>query len=290
MGYPSFCLSKPDLVLVEIHGVIGQTLLATERAIWKMCDGETMQVSLIHMQVTESPERNLEIAEQMLYKAADAGPQFISLPEYFPMPASLEDNTNIDALVDETHEPALQLLKRASKQIDAYIVGGTIFEKFRGKIYNTCLFLRNGKILGKYRKMHLTNWEKSVGLNVGSSFRVFETEFCKAGILICADIFYPRTLRRLTSLGAEVIFLPVSASRTHPYVKGHPLTEQRAKENTVFILKTGDTRSNSRGGNSAIISPWGILSQAKDEMNTKIVSVDLDITKLRKFRRATAPK
>ena len=131
---------------------------------------------------------------------------------------------------------------------------------------------------------------KNVGLNVGSTFRVFETEFCKAGVLICADVFYPRTVKRLASLGAEIIFLPVSASRTHPHVKGHPLTEQRAKDNKVFILKNGNTRSNSRGGNSAIISPWGILSQAKDEVNTKIVSADLDITKLRKYRRATAQK
>jgi predicted amidohydrolase len=57
--------------------------------------------------------------------------------------------------------------------------------------------------------------------------------------------------------------------------------------NKVFMLKNGNTRSNSKGGNSAIISPWGILNQAKDEMNTKIISADLDITKLRKYRLAT---
>ena len=249
-----------------------------------------MQVSLIHIQISDSPEKNLETAEKMLYRAADAGSKFICLPEYFALPASLEDNMHIEKIVEETREPAVQLLKRVSKEVDAYIVGGTIFEKFRGKIYNTCLFLKHGKILGKYRKMHLTKWEKKVGLNVGSTFRVFETEFCKAGILICADVFYPRTVKRLVSLGAEVIFLPVSASRTHPYVKGHPLTTKRAVNNRVFILKNGNTRSNSRGGNSAIISPWGILKQAKDEVNTKIVSADLDITKLRKYRRVTVSK
>ena len=246
-----------------------------------------MLVSLVHMQISESPEKNLETAEQMLYRAADADSKFICLPEYFAFPASLEDNKHVEKIADEVYAPAVQLLKRVSKQVDAYIAGGTVFEKFRGKYYNTCLFLRHGKILGKFRKMHLTKWEKKVGLNVGRTFRVFETEFCKAGILICADVFYPRTVRRLASLGAETIFLPVSASRTHPYVKGHPLTTKRAKDNRVFILKNGNTRSNSRGGNSAIISPWGILNQAKDEIQTKIISADLDITKLRKYRRAT---
>jgi omega-amidase len=243
-----------------------------------------MQVSLIHMQISDSPDRNLETAEQMLFRAADSGSKLICLPEYFAFPANLEDNIQIEKISDDIHDSAVQLLKQVSKQVDAYIVGGTIFEKFRGNYYNTCLFLKQGKILGNFRKMHLTEWERKVGLHVGSTFRVFETEFCKAGILICADVFYPRTVRRLASLGAEVIFLPVSASRTHPPVKGHPLTTKRAKENRVFILKNGNTRSNSRGGNSAIISPWGILNQAKDEMETKIISADLDITKLRKLR------
>ncbi len=247
-----------------------------------------MKVSLIHMQISDSPQKNMETAEQMVYKAADLGSKFICLPEYFFMPASVEDNKHIDRLVDKTYELTVQLLKRVSKEVDAYIVGGTLLEEFRGKYYNTCLFLKHGKILGKYRKMHLTEWEKEAGLNVGRTFRIFETEFCKAGILICADVFYPRTVKRLASLGAEVIFLPVSASRTHPYVQGHPLTTKRAEDNKVFILKNGNTRSNSRGGNSAIISPWGILNEAKDEKNTKIISADLDINKLRDYRRSAS--
>ena len=51
----------------------------------------------------------------------------------------------------------------------------------------------------------------------------------------------------------------------------------------VFILKNGNARSNSRGGNSAIISPWGILNQAKDEIHTKIISTNIDIKKLRSY-------
>jgi omega-amidase len=247
-----------------------------------------MKVSLVHMQISESPDENIKTAEKMLYKAADEGSQFICLPEYFPFPANVEDQNEIETISEQTYEPAVNMLKCVSKDVDAYIVGGTVFEKFRGNYYNTNLFLKNGKILGKFHKMHLTDWEKKVGLHVGSSFKVYETEYCKVGILICADVFYPRTVKSLASRGAEVIFLPVSASRTHPHVKGHPLTTKRAEENKVFILKNGNTRSRSKGGNSAIISPWGMLSHAKDEINTKLVSAELDIIKLRKYRRATA--
>jgi predicted amidohydrolase len=61
-----------------------------------------MRVSLIHMQVSESPDKNLKTAEQMLYKAAEDGSKFICLPEYFPMPASVEDRASIDSVVKET--------------------------------------------------------------------------------------------------------------------------------------------------------------------------------------------
>ena len=242
-----------------------------------------MRVSLINLQLSESPDTNLKTAEEMLYKAADDGSQFICLPEYFLMPPNMDEKTSIDALVGATTKPALEMLQRVSKDINAYVVGGTIVESFRGKCYNTCLFLKGGRILGKFRKMHLTDWEKSVGLNVGSTFKVFKTEYCNVGILICYDVFFPRAVKKLSLLGAEVIFLPISAPRSHPQVTGHPITEKRATNNNVFIIKTGNTRSNSISGYSAIISPWGTLRQANDEFSTEIITSDLDINKLRKY-------
>lgn len=249
-----------------------------------------MQVSLIHMQVSDSMEENLKTAEQMIYNAAEAGSKFICLPEYFSIPSSLENQNSVDRVFKETFEPTMLFLKQASKNVDAYIVGGTLIEKFRGRFYNICLLIKNEKVLGKYRKMHLTLWEKTLNVNRGRTLRVFETEFCKAGILICADIFYPKTVKKLASMGAEVIFLPVSASKTHPPVKGHPLSTARAKENLVFILKNGNIKSNSRGGSTAIISPWGILNEAKNEKKSAIISANLDLRRLRNYRRSIVTK
>lgn len=244
-----------------------------------------MRVSLVHMQIRDSVEDNLKTSEQMIFKAAHAGSKYICLPEYFSIPENMEKQNSIDAVFNETHEPTLRFLTRISKIVDAYIVGGTLVEKFRGKFYNTSTLLRKGKVLGKYRKMHLTEWEKRLGLNRGKTFRVYETEFCRVGLLICADIFFPNTVKKLASKGAEVIFLPVSASGTHPPVKGHPLSIERATDNLVFILKNGNIKSSARGGSTAIVSPWGILNEAKNEEKQEIISADLDMAKLRKHRR-----
>ncbi len=256
----------------------------------KINDENPMQVSLVHMQVSDSMEENLKTAEQMIYNAAKAGSKFICLPEYFSIPSSLENQESVNKVFNETYEPTLFFLKRISKNVDAYIVGGTLIGKFRAKFYNTGLLLKNGRVLGKYRKMHLTQLEKTLKLNRGRTLRVFETEFCKAGVLICADIFYPKTVEKLASMGAEVIFLPVSASKTHPLVEGHPLSIERAKDNHIFILKNGNIKSGSRGGRSAIISPWGILNEARNEKKNAIISADLDLMRLRDSRRSIVPK
>jgi len=242
------------------------------------------------MQVSDSMEENLKTAELMIYNAAKTGSEFICLPEYFSIPSGLENQKSVNKVFNKTYEHTLLFLRHISENVDAYIVGGTLIEEFRGKFYNSCPLLKNGKVLGKYRKLHLTQWEKTWNLNQGRTLRVFETEFCRVGILICADIFYPKTVKKLASMGAEVIFLPVSASKPHPPVKGHPLSTARAKENLVFILKNGNIKSKSRGGSSAIISPWGILNEAKNEKKSTIISAELDLTRLREYQRSIFPK
>ena len=105
-----------------------------------------MQVSLIHMKIMESPEKNLETAEKMMRRAADLGSKFICLPEYFAFPASLEDNEDIGKIAEKTYQPTINLLKQVSKDVNAYIVGGTIFEKFRGSqdgLENCKMFICN---------------------------------------------------------------------------------------------------------------------------------------------------
>ena len=85
----------------------------------------------------------------MIYKAAESGSKFICLPEYFAFPASLEDNKKIEKISEDTHNPAVNLLKRVSKEVDAYIVGGTIFEKFRVEILG-----KDAKEEGQYCYRH----------------------------------------------------------------------------------------------------------------------------------------
>lgn len=246
-----------------------------------------MRVSLIHMNVTDSIEDNLKRAKNMMRQTVrEVIPDFICLPEYFSM--TFGPDALIEDIFDKVYEPTVSFLKDASEELGAYIVGGTLIEKHQSNFYNTCMLLKDGKVLGKYRKIHLTIWEEKLKVKEGKDWFGHDTEFGKIGILICADLFYPESVKTLASMGAEAVFLPVSASRTHPSVEGHPLTIAKAKESLVFILKAGNIVPFSKGGRSAIIAPWGVVREAKNAKEEEIVSADLDIPRLRECRQMRA--
>jgi predicted amidohydrolase len=51
------------------------------------------------------------------------------------------------------------------------------------------------------------------------------------------------------------------------------------------MLKVGNVCSNMRGGRSAIIAPWGILTEVTDSLQDSILTADLDMQRLREYRK-----
>ncbi|MCJ7561274.1 carbon-nitrogen hydrolase family protein, partial [Candidatus Bathyarchaeota archaeon] len=143
---------------------------------------------------------------------------------------------------------------------------------------------KNGLLIGKYKKKNPIAGETKAGVARGSEPAVFATEFCKVGLLVCADMFDPVLIKQTVSLGAEVVFLPVAAMGTHPSVKGHPLTEKVASENGIFVIKVGNVCSSTRGGRSAVVAPWGIIEEVSDSPKDTIITADLDLQRLREYR------
>ncbi|MFH1327917.1 MAG: carbon-nitrogen hydrolase family protein [Candidatus Bathyarchaeota archaeon] len=247
------------------------------------------RISLIHMEVTNSVNANLNKADKIIRKAAKvARPNFICLPEYFSMPPTI--NNTAKKMFKIAYPPTVAFRKRISAELHIHIVGGTVIERYKGDFYNTSMLLKNGEILGRYRKINLTELEIGVGIKEGAEHLVQNTKFGKVGILVCADILFPETVQTLTSTGAEIVFLPISQpSGTYPSVKGHPLSISNAKDNLIFILKNGCVGLNSKGdkigSKSAIISPWGVIKEAKSGNKEEVISANLDLEPLRELRR-----
>ena len=250
-----------------------------------------MKVSLIHTKVRNSLRSNLEAAATAVRKAVEKKPEFIALPEYFSVPNNMEQFNSAEKISKETYEETMNFLADTSKELShIYLLGGTVLEEDHSKFYNTSTLWQNGSLIGKYHKRNPINAEIKAGVSRGDKPAVFTTEHCKVGMLICADMFDPPTIKAVIDLGAELVFLPVAAMDTHPHVKGHPLSEKLATENGVYLVKVGNVSSNARGGRSAFITPWGIQQEASDAVEDSIMTIDFDMQKLRDYRKSLKEK
>ena len=238
------------------------------------------------MKVRSSLEESLRAATTAIRKAIQQKPKFVALPEYFSVPNNMEAFNSANSISKKTYSDTIHFLSNISKEIqDIYLLGGTVLEKNNGRFYNTSTLWRNGALIGKYWKRNPINAELKAGVSRGREPAVFTTEHCKVGILICADMFDPPTIRAVVNLGAELVFLPVAAMGTHPHVKGHPLTARLATDNGIYEDTVGNVSSSARGGRSAFITPWGIEQEAADAVKDLIMTFDFNMQKLRDYRR-----
>ncbi len=245
-----------------------------------------MIVSLLHMEIRTTLQDNLNAAQTAIQKAAKQKPSLIALPEYFTVENCMADFTNAKKISQETCTKTLQFLQEISEEIgDIYLLGGSVLEEDNGKYYNTSTLWRNGQLLAKYKKINPIKAEIEAGVSKGTQPLVVETDLGKLGMIVCADTFDPPLVKKIADLGAEIVTLPVAAMGTHPTVKGHPLTEGIARDYGLFILKVGNVCSNMRGGRSAIIAPWGILGEVSDAPEDSVLTADLDMKRLREYRR-----
>ena len=246
-----------------------------------------LKVSLIHLKVRNSLKSNLKAASAGIRKAAEQKPAFIALPEYFSVPNNMEQFTSAEKISKETYNETIRFLAEISKEFpNIYILGGTVVEEDHDVFYNTSTLWRNGALIGKYRKRNPIFAELKAGVSRGDKPAVFTTDYCKVGMLVCADMFDPPTIKAVVDLGAELVFLPVAAMGTHPHVKGHPLSEKLATENGVYLVKVGNVSSSARGGRSAFITPWGIEQEASDAVEDSVMTIDFDMARLREYRKS----
>jgi omega-amidase len=237
------------------------------------------------MQIRSTLQANLSAAKTQVLAAAKQTPSFIALPEYFTVPNCMGEFKDAQKISKETATATLQFLEDISTAIgDIYLLGGSVLKEDGGKYYNTSTLWRRGKIVASYKKINPIKAEIEAGVSRGDIPLVFDINIGRLAMIVCADSFDYDLVEKIAALGAEIVTLPVAAMGNHPPVKGHPLTEQIAREHGIFIMKVGNVGSNMRGGRSAIIAPWGILAEASDATTDSILTAELDMEKLRAYR------
>ena len=126
-------------------------------------------------------------------------------------------------------DPDINALCERAKKYHTYIICSVHELDGEGLTHNTGLLIdREGRIVGIYRKCHLTVGEIEGGLRPGSELAVFDTDFAKIGIQICWDQYFPESIRTLAMQGAELICAPTHGSHIERAIT-------RARENGVWL-------------------------------------------------------
>ena len=178
-----------------------------------------------------SVRRGLELVEG----AARAGARVICLPEYFGvfgLPAG-EWRERIRG-GDEVLKQCLGLARECGVGILC-----PSLELHKRRLYNTTWVIGpDGRVVGRYRKVHLTLSEREdLGVSAGDEFPVFRMEGLTFGVMTCYDAYFPECARILALRGAEVIFWP-SLQRAESEEVISLQARARALDNCVHVVRS----------------------------------------------------
>ncbi len=172
-----------------------------------------VKLGLVQMSMSDDENSNFSKALDMIGDAKQKEADIVCLPElflsrYFPQDET--SNTSPTSIPDRETEA----LAQAAKKLEVSIVAGSIYEVDRDERFNTCVvFDARGKMLGKYRKVHIPQdpgfFEQNY-FKPGDKFTVFDAGKAKVGPLICFDQWYPEAARINRLLGAEIIVYPTA--------------------------------------------------------------------------------
>lgn len=153
-----------------------------------------------------------------------------------------------------------------AKSTETWVILGCMRNDTAG-IFNTSLaFDRNGEIVGQYDKVHCQTHDKKY--TSGNSLPVFDSDFGKFGMMICADRRWPETVRTLAIKGAQVIFNPTYGMHNENNLR---MMQTRSYESEIFIAFTHPQQS-------LVTDPKGnIIVNNEDEKDSFTIS-EIDIS------------
>jgi predicted amidohydrolase len=249
---------------------------------------------------------------ELMKDAASRGATLVVFPElalstFFPR-WWIEDEAEIDRFFEtEMPGPETRPLFELSQKLGiGFYLGYAELDLSSGtkKRYNTAILVdTKGKIVGKYRKVHLPghadyrperafqHLEKRYFLPGDFGFPVWEAMDAKFGMCICNDRRWLETYRVMGLKGVEMVLLGYNTPIDHtgfPEVDtlsnfhNHLSMQAGAYQNATWVVgtaKCGNEEGSFMIGQSAIIAPSGELVAVASTLGDEVISAlcDLDL-------------
>ncbi len=162
------------------------------------------------------PQQNLATAMEMARDAAGQGAQLIMTQELFSSVyfCQTEDDRHF-ALAEPIPGPTTTRLGELARELRVTISASLFERRAAGLYHNTSVMISpGGQIIDRYRKMHIPDdprfYEKYYFTPGDLGFRAQDLGFCRTGMLICWDQWYPEAARLTAMRGAELLLYPTA--------------------------------------------------------------------------------
>jgi len=257
---------------------------------------KSVKLALCQIKVGSDKVLNIRNAAKAIDTTIPA--KLVILPECWNSPYSTasfptyaEHIPAIGDIPDPEISPSISMICQKAKDLDIWIVGGSIPEREGDKLYNTSVIVNaNGEIIGKHRKIHLFDidvpgkitFKESDSLSPGNTPTVFSSPWGMIGVGICYDIRFPEYAIWMRQLGAKIIIYPGAFNMVTGPAHWELLQRARAVDNQVYVATCSPARDETSGGyiawgHSTVVSPWGeIVSKAGPGEETIFADLDLD--------------
>jgi predicted amidohydrolase len=217
----------------------------------------------------DDAEENLVNILSALDRAGESGAQLVALPEcsypaYYLGDANVYERSGV-----RPYEEVARLFADKARRYGYWLAAGLAVPHPSGKLTNSgVVFGPDGELKGQYDKQFLWHFDNT-WFERGRNFPVWDTGFCRFGILICADSRQPEIARSLYANGADLIVdltAWVSTGRTVQELtttQCQYLMPARARESAVWVV-AADKWGTEDGtivyaGRSSVIDPAGNL-------------------------------
>ena len=222
---------------------------------------------------------NAHLIEKWIKLSQDQQAELVAFPELTITGYPPEDLVLYDNFI-AANKIALHRIAAKVENIVA-LVGFVDSED--GKLFNSAAVLHQGKIVTKYRKIHLPNYgvfDERRYFTPGEECPIISINGIKVGINICEDIWEPIGPAEIQSAGGAQIIINLNSS---PYELGkHRHREQivsdLSRRNHVYTLYTNQIGGQDElvfDGGSMLVDPDGKLMGSSTRFEESLLVADI---------------
>jgi len=241
------------------------------------------KIALLQINPGNSIAENIQISINSCKKAKELGAHLALFPEIWQIGYNSK-LMNKENAISDNHE-YIKTFKELAKNLQMAIAITYLGIGANKPTNNVAIIDSTGKIILKYSKVHVCNFDDGTEVNLesGSEFKVatlkFNNDSVKIGAMICFDREFPESARTLMKQGAEIILVPNSCEIKNCHVLGDIRLQQfraRAFENMVGVALTNYPAPKNDGASCAFNADGKDIIIANDKEDIIIANFDLD--------------